>query len=327
MRDFDEAGRACAKNIEAENFDVLFVNCSAGAFMPNVLRYVNIPRVLYLQDPSRYLYEAAPTLPWVSTAVENLNHAGLFGLQRLFRDYPLMQVLRLQAKQEWLNAQACDCLLVNSYFSRENVFRAYAVDANVCYLGVDTKLFRNLGKPRERFLVGLGAIQPKKGIDLAIKALAMLPNPRPPLIWIGPACDSVYLTEVRALATALDVDLQIRQAVSDEELVDTLNRATLMLYPSRLEAFGLAPLEANACGLPVVAIAEGGVRETIRDGVNGILVDPDPQTIAGAIDRLFNNPTLARTMGEDAAQYVREKWNIDDSVDRLEGFLLKAAGK
>jgi len=73
--------------------------------------------------------------------------------------------------------------------------------------------------------------------------------------------------------------------VSDEELVEVLNRATALVYTSRLEPFGFAPLEANACATPVVAVAEGGVRETMRNGVNGILVDREPEPIAHALQK------------------------------------------
>jgi glycosyltransferase involved in cell wall biosynthesis len=59
-----------------------------------------------------------------------------------------------------------------------------------------------------------------------------------------------------------------RWRFSDENIVELLNRAAVMVYSARLEPFGLAPLEANACATPVVAVAEGGVRESIRNGVN-----------------------------------------------------------
>ena len=93
---------------------------------------------------------------------------------------------------------------------------------------------------------------------------------------------------------------------------------------SRLEPFGFAPLEANACGLPVVGVAEGGIRETVQDGVNGFLVDPEAESIACAANRLLQNPVLARQMGEKAAVNVQRTWNVERSVDRLETILLKA---
>src|SRR5260370_22123697 len=87
-------------------------------------------------------------------------------------------------------------------------------------------------------------------------------------------------------------------AVSDSELVTTLNKATLLLCTSRLEPFGFAALEANACGLPVVGVAEGGIRETVKDGVKGFLVEPDAESIARAVGQLLRNPSLAKQIGD-----------------------------
>jgi glycosyltransferase involved in cell wall biosynthesis len=322
MRAFDDACKRSAVEIEAGDFDLLLANSSVLYSMPYVMRHLRIKKVLYLQEPCRYLYEARPILPWVDSTPENLE-APLFGLRRLMADYPNLQTLRLQAKQEWLNAQACDRILVNSHFSRESVLRAYGVDAKVCYLGVDTTVFCNLGLVRERFIVGLGSFDPVKGIDLAVKAVALLPEPRPPLVWIANSGSDTYKTSMGELARSLGVDLRIQLTISDSELVAILNKASLLLYTSRLEPFGLAPLEANACGLPVVGIAEGGIRETVRDGVNGFLVDPEPEIIARAANQLLQDPVLARQMGEQAVTYVQQTWNLAASIDRLETNLVQ----
>ncbi|HVQ39528.1 MAG TPA: glycosyltransferase [Pyrinomonadaceae bacterium] len=319
MRTYDEACRRCAEEIEAGDFDVLFVNSAIPYHMPYIMRHVSMPNVLYLQEPNRFLYEAERVLPWVAGAYENLTEASL-SHGDFIAEYPQLQSLRVQAKQEWLNAKACDNILVNSYFSRESVLRAYGVDAKVCYLGIDTSLFRSLGLEREQYIVGLGSCDSIKRIDLAVKAVSLLPSPVP-LVWISNSGSDQYRAEVTELARGLGVDLRLKFRISDEELVTTLNKAALLMYTSRLEPFGFAPLEANACGLPVVAVAEGGVRETVQDGVNGFLVDSEAESIALAADRLLQNPTLAREIGEAAALHVQQTWSVDSSVGRLEKFL------
>jgi len=324
LQAFDEACRRCAQEIAAGQFDLLFANSSVGYHVPFILRHLRMRKVLYLQEPCRYLYEARPVLPWVSNAPEELDQADLFSLRRFIADYPLLQTLRLQAKQEWLNVESCDHVLVNSYFSRESVLRSYGVDARVCYLGVDTTLFRDLGLPRERFILGLGSFDSIKGVDLAVKAVGLLPDPRPPIVWIANSENEAYRNEIIKLAHSLGVELRIQMTISDAELVTILNKATLLLYTSRLEPFGFAPLEANACGLPVVGIAEGGIRETIQDGVNGLLVDPEPESIARAASQLLQDPTLTRQMGERAVINVKRNWNVESSIDRLEKILVQA---
>jgi len=323
MRLFDEACKRCADEINVGDFDVLFANSALPYHMPYVMRHTRIPKLLYLQEPCRQLYEAWPILPWVAGTPDDLSLRRLpsFRPNLLLSEYLRLRILRMQAKQEWLNARSCDLLLVNSYFSRENILRTYGVDARVCYLGIDTKLFRNLGVDRERFIVGLGSFGPIKGVDLAIEAVSLLEQPRPPLVWISNSANERYECEMKELASSLGVDLEIRMMVSDAELVETLNRAALMLYTSKLEPFGLAPLEANACGLPVVAVAEGGVRETIIDGVNGFLVERDAESLAAAASRLLSNPVLAREISETATINARSKWRVELSIDRIEAFL------
>ena len=324
LQEFDEACRRCAKEIAAGQFDLLFANSAVDYNVPFVLRHLRMKKVLYLQEPRRFLYEAAPILPWVSSAADDLG-SFLFNPRTILRNYPNLQTLRLQAKQEWLNVHACDRVLVNSYFSRESVLRAYRVEARVCYLGVDTKLFRNLNLERERFIIGVGSLDPIKHIDLAINAVALLPEPRPPLVWIANSGSETYRNEMTELARLLKVDLRIEMAISDEELVKKLNKAALLLSTSRLEPFGFAPLEANACGLPVVGIAEGGIRETIQDGVNGFLVNPEPESLARAAQSLLHDLGLAKRLGETAADYVQREWHVEESVSRLERVLLQVS--
>jgi len=323
LRAFDEACRRCAREIEAGDFDLLFANSAQRYYVPYIMRHLRMKKVLYLQEPCRFIYEASPSLPWVSNAPEDLEQASLFRPRKFIEDYAKLQTLRLQAKQEWLNARACDRLLVNSYFSRESVLRSYGVEATVCYLGVDTALFRNLGLEREHFIVGLGSCDPIKRIDLAVKAVALLPQPRPALVWIANLGSEDYKTSICELAASLGVDLRIRFAVSDAELVETLNKAALLLCTSRLEPFGFAPLEANACGLPVVGVAEGGIRETVQNGITGFLVEPEAESIAKGAGQLLNNPALAREIGERAALNVQRNWNVESSVERLEKILLQ----
>jgi glycosyltransferase involved in cell wall biosynthesis len=324
LHEFDEACRRCAKEIAAGQFDLLFANSAAGYNVPYVLRHLRMKKVLYLQEPRRFLYEAEPILPWVSSAANDLD-SSLFHPRTILANYPNLQTLRLQAKQEWLNVHACDRVLVNSYFSRESVLRAYGVEACVCYLGVDTMLFRDLHLERERFIVGVGSLDRIKHIDLAINAVALLPQPRPPFIWIANSGSQGYRDTITELALSSGVDLRIQTAISDSELVNILNRAALLLCTARLEPFGFAVLEANACGLPVVGVAEGGLRETVEHGSNGILVDPEPDSVARGIEQLLGNPLLARKMGSTGEVNVGRNWALEKSVDRLETNLLEVA--
>jgi len=129
---------------------------------------------------------------------------------------------------------------------------------------------------------------------------------------------------MKALAHSRDVVFEAKVGVSDSELIDILNHAMALLYAPRLEPFGLAPLEANACGVPVIAVAEGGVRETMGNQVTGLLVD-SPDAMAEAIERLSADRCLARNLGANARLAVKEKWNMNVAIDRLEQKLVQYA--
>ena len=318
IADMDEHCRTCAKQIEAQGFDLLFANTCMVFGAAAIGRHVNLPKVLYLQEPFRDLYEARPSFPWAAQPAAPEAWYAPRSLRRTFADMVNTQSLRVKVRQEALNAEAYDSLLVNSYFSRESVLRAYNLDAKVCYLGIDTALFADRNLPREDFVVGLGQISPHKNTRFVIEALATMPPPRPRLVWIGNVSSADYLAGMQQLAETRGVVLDARVRVSSEELNSLLSRAKMMLYAPRLEPFGFAPLEGNACGLPVVAVAEGGVRETVVDGVNGLLVESRPEAMASAATCLLNDSELAARLGEQGRRLVTERWSLPASIDRLE---------
>jgi glycosyltransferase involved in cell wall biosynthesis len=303
----------CAAQINQGGFDVLLANtCAAFAVSP-IGKFVKLPKALYLGEPNRKFYEASPESVW---AAPSAGHGWLKIFANTFR----MHAIRVQVREEIDNARHYDRILVNSFFSRENLLRAYGLESEVCYLGIDTDLFRPTGEPVENYAIGLGMAGYHKGIDRALRAVAAIPLPdRPKLVWIGNKGNEKYLVELKQLAKELKVDFEIKIMVTDQELVSALSRAALMLYTSRLEPFGLAPLEANACGVPVVAVPEGGVRETILHGQNGLLAaSASPQDIATTILTLLKNPELASTMRAQSRSLVLSRWKLESSIDRLE---------
>jgi glycosyltransferase involved in cell wall biosynthesis len=229
-----------------------------------------------------------------------------------------VQALRIQAREECANAKAFDVILANSHYSRESILRAYGLDSKVCYLGVDTKTFSRSRNTRTTELVGVGAFVGEKNIGFVIEAVGAVRPPRPRLTWVGNVEWPSYLDDLKRLAAKLNVDFNHRVRIADEELLDILSRSMAFVYAPRLEPFGLAPLEAGACGLPVIAVAEGGVRETIFDEVNGLVVEHDPLAMAAAIERLRDNPEHAKALGETGQRLVRERWTMALAIDRLE---------
>jgi glycosyltransferase involved in cell wall biosynthesis len=175
-----------------------------------------------------------------------------------------------------------------------------------------------LGLQREDFVIGVGAFIREKNIDFILRSLAKIRRHRPKLVWVGNAASDLYLNELRLLAQELNVSFEPKLRIGDEELIELLNRAKMMVYAPHLEPFGLAPLEANACGLPAVAVAEGGVRETVIDGVNGILVEHDYQSFADAVEGLTQNEPYWQKLSRQSRSLVEQRWSLETAIDRLE---------
>jgi len=312
----EEHSARCAVEIGKGSFDVLLANSCMYFRSAPIGRHVAMPTLLYLQEPYRWLYEAMPDPIWAAPKRSpGLTFAA--ALKSAFLDVRKVRNARVQVREEIRNAKSYGRILCNSYFSRESILRAYGVDAEVCYLGIDTGNFRMKTGERSPFVVAVGSFTREKNPRLCIEAVARMRAPRPTLRWIGNFAHDDYLAEMSALAETLGVKLDVRIDIPDEDLLGSLQTAMAMIYTPRLEPFGLVPIEAGACGTPVVAVAEGGVRETVADGVNGLLVDAEPSSLAAALERLRDDPDLADRLGAEGRRLAETKWSLASATDRL----------
>ncbi|WP_128547627.1 glycosyltransferase family 4 protein [Larkinella soli] len=320
--------KRCADEINAGGFDILFANSCIYFMMPYIGRFIQIPKALYLGEPNRFLFEAFPKQLWEGLPPATGNWSKRDYRNQFWDDIFKIRQARVRMREEIYNFGTYDKVLVNSYFSNESLVRAYGASGEVCYLGIDTDLFPYLNLPREPFVMGLGAFYQHKRPETAIESLALIPEAvRPRLVWIGNMGDTAYVKILREMSHRLGVRFEPREHVPQEELVRLLNTASCLLYTSSLEPFGLAPLEANACGLPVVAVAEGGVRETIVHGQNGLLVNRNPQEIAFAVERILTDPALFETLSTNARRQVRDHWTYEKAIDRIENALIQTMAK
>ena len=184
-------------------------------------------------------------------------------------------------------------------------------DTAVIYGGVNTSDFDPTAwEPRAAWrwrLLCVSRIDPRKGLDIAIRALAQLP-PEATLEILGRG-DRDHLDELRSLATDLGVGDRVTfGAVERNELAARYAAADVFLFTSRWsEPFGLTPLEAMACATPVVATAVGGTAEFLVDAGNALCVPPDdPGAIARSIRRLAQEPGLRGRLVEGGRITVDE---------------------
>lgn len=238
---------------------------------------------------------------------------------------------------ELLLAHEADLVIAVSEAERTTVLERF--DANpervrVVPLGVDTELFHPCegreceerrdwldrgGRPE---VLVVGRLHPLKGFDLAIAAVAAIPESERPALRIVGAPPPDGDDYVRGLHEAVLRDGMISTTSFDgalrrSELAERIRRAAIVLVPSHSETFGLVALEAAASGVPVIARNTGGLREAVVDGVTGLLVTGDePSDWARAITGLLEDADRAGRMGADARRHaLTRSW--ESSAERL----------
>jgi D-inositol-3-phosphate glycosyltransferase len=179
-----------------------------------------------------------------------------------------------------------------------------------------------LGASEHPVLLFVGRIQPLKGLDVAVRALAEIDEPRAVLLVVGGPSGPdgpAELARVHDLVRELAIESRVRFVPPQpHHLLSSYYRAAdVCLVPSRSESFGLVALEAAACGTPVVAAAVGGLRTLVAHGHTGFLVEGrDPGAFAAYTREVLENPALAAELGRNAAARAQQyRWSI--SAGRL----------
>jgi glycosyltransferase involved in cell wall biosynthesis len=194
-------------------------------------------------------------------------------------------------------------------------------NARVVPCGVDTQQFRPAtGPPVRRFprrLMSVGRLVPRKGYETAIRALPYVPDAELFIVG-GPGAELVATdpeaARLRAVAGECGVAHRVRFTgqVRRDALPRLLQTADAMLCTPWYEPFGMVALEAMACGVPVVASAIGGLRDTVLPGTTGELVRPrDPRTLGVVVRRLLADSTRHAGYRVASVDRVRSRYRWD----------------
>jgi D-inositol-3-phosphate glycosyltransferase len=266
---------------------------------------------------------------WVSGAVgHRLKHeldrplaATFHTLARVKADAGIDDDPALRSRIEHEIVACADLMLASTVAEQEQLALLYGADVGRIEIvppGVDHEIFRPVGRETravERAALGIGAgpallfagrIQPLKGVDLAVAALAELDDPTATLLVVGGPSGPegpAALGRLHALVGELGLRDRVRfvPPQSHADLARYYRAVDVCLVPSHSESFGLVALEAAACGTPVVASAVGGLSSLVEDGVTGHLVDGrDPGDYAAPIARLLADSDAASAMGVNA---------------------------
>jgi glycosyltransferase involved in cell wall biosynthesis len=287
------------EQLDVTGYDLVL--SSSYAVAKGVLTGPNQLHVCYCHSPMRYAWDHYHFY---------LEATGLDkGLRSLFARWQLHKVRNWDAR----NSLSVDRFLTSSRFVRERIWKCYRREAEVLHPPIDTSLFQ-LHEPKEDFYVAAGRFVPFKRIDLAAEAFASMPEKKLILVGDGPEMDNIR--------KKCGPNVECIGFQPPEVMRDHLSRAKAFIFPSE-EDFGIVPVEAQACGTPVIAFARGGALETVVSpeaaaarGVSptGLFFEEQSAaSLADAVRRFESMPGVfsAPAIAQHAASFAPENFKHD----------------
>lgn len=279
-----------------EDFDVINAHGTPSEWG----RIRNKPVVWYCHTPNREAYDL---YQWRQSQRGYLERMGFAAFTSVFR----FVEKRVVPKIEYIFA--------NSYLTKERLKKYLNADAEVLHPGVEYDSFYL--KSYENFFFYPSRIAPEKRIEMAINAFQLFKKRSKEksgfkLIISGSLAEErkehvKYFLKIKSLAKKVG-DVEILTNISDKELKDLYARCYSVIFTAKNEDFGLVPLEAGASYKPIIAVNEGGPKETIKNGVSGFLAD-DEKEIAEKMDVLVKNYDLAKAMGRNGRRIVEKEFS------------------
>lgn len=228
------------EQLDLSRYDLII--SSSHAVAKGVITGPDQLHISYVHSPMRYAWD--------------LQHQYLreTGLDKKFQGFLARYFLHKLRMWDLRSAQGVDCFVANSNFIARRIMKTYRRQAEVIYPPVDTSQFTPCHDKADYYFTA-SRLVPYKKIDLIVKSFRTMPDKK--LIVIG---DGPDLEKVKSKAGA---NVEILGYQSDAVLIHHLQRAKAFIFAAE-EDFGLLPLEAQACGTPVIAYGKGGALETVR---------------------------------------------------------------
>ena len=261
--------------LDLDGYDLVISSSSAWAH--GVLTGDDAVHVCYCHNPFRYAWNAR------EQALAGRGAASRAALSVIFRRW---------REWDWIAAQRVDRYVANSQTTKARIANYFGREATVLYPPVQTERFAP-ATPGDEYVV-LAELMAHKRIDLAVQAFSTLGRP---LTVIGDGPDARRLRRMAA------PNVRFTGRIGDAEVAARL-AACRALVVTATEEFGIAAIEAQAAGRPVVALRAGGVRETLVEGVTGTFFDePEPASLAAAVAAFDDRAVDPRACVENAERY------------------------
>ena len=278
------------ETVNLRRYDVVLSNCFG--YAKGIRTREDAVHVCYCHTPMRWVWRYEDYI-----ARERLGPIKAKGLSTL---------VKLLRRWDERAARRPNFFIANSANGRNRIRECYGRESVVIHPPIDVDRFSPSSQPGSFYLL-VARLSAYKRIDLAVRACNLL---RRRLVVIGEGPDRVRLQQMAGPTVTF------AGSVSDDEVARALSECRALLFPGE-EDFGMAPLEANASGRPVIAWRGGGALETIREGETGLFFDEStPESLADAIERSERSTWSSAYMRVHARSFDRPVF-----MSRMRAFL------
>jgi len=288
------------EQLDVSAYDIVI--SSNHAVAKGVLTGPNQMHVSYVHSPMRYAWE--------------MQHQYLVesGLVSGIKSWMVRAILHYMRLWDYRSASGVDEFLANSSFIAGRIRKSYRREAVVLYPPVDVQRFA-LRTDKEDFYLSACRMVPYKRVPLVVDAFRNMPSQRLVVVGDGPDFD-----RIKANCPA---NVEIRGFLPTSELVDLMQRSKAMVFAGE-EDFGIAPVEAQACGTPIIAYGRGGLLETVqgdpsKGAVTGLFFyEQTAEAICKAVEQF---DATQSTMTPQACRAHAEKFSIEAFRQRMFSFV------
>ncbi|MGO4905341.1 glycosyltransferase [Flavobacterium sp. W20_MBD1_R3] len=284
-RKFLQLFPAAIEQFDLSKYELIF--SSSSSIAKGVRTHKNQLHICYCHSPMRYAWDLKE---------QYLKDSGLdSGLRGMYAKYVLNKI----RKWDVSNAAQVTHFIANSYHVATRIKNIYNRDSVVIYPPVDTTFF-SLKEEKEKYYFTASRMVSYKKIQLIVEAFNEMPNLKLIVAGTGPEFDKIQ-------KIAKD-NIVVVGYISQVQLKEYLQNAKAFVFAAE-EDFGIIPVEAQACGTPVIAYGKGGVLETIINGTTGIFFDQQKvDTIKDAI-AVFETKTFdPKVIRANALQFSKERF-------------------
>lgn len=269
-----------ATKINGDSFVTVLTLPSKYTQAPFIHRFLKIPTIYYCQEGLRMVYE---DLFKVGKEV---------GMPRFLYE----KIIRLYRKTiDRRNLMTAGKVLTNSDYTGSNILKFYGLKTKTVYMGVDVKKFHPNKKNKKFDVLYIGSLDKSDNVELFRNAISLIKNKK----------------------------LKVRELIKENEWIssDTVMRdlycsARIVICLQYKEPFGLLPIEAMSCGVPVIALNDGGYKETVL-AHTGVRIRPNASELAKVITSLLSDNVKLKKLGSASREEAVKNWSWSVSASKL----------